>query len=278
MSPSPARANHSVCTTAPSVLKLAIANRRVPGRETFLGSAKGGERLFFVADLAARRCFLVDSSAEISILPASKANKCNFPIYHLTAVNNTSIPVYGDQSVTLNLGLRHSFPWIFKIAAVDQAIIGADFLQHFGVLYDPPDWTKPVRHDVVHYINASGPLVHFKLRRLAREKWNIARSEFDHMLAIGITRPSSSNWASSLHMVPKKTGNWRPCGDYRALNTATKPDRYKLPNIQDFTMNLAGTKYFSKIDLTKAYHQIPVAPEDVPKTAIVTPFGLFEFL
>jgi len=97
------------------------------------------------------------------------------------------------------------------------------------------------------------------------------------MMEQGICRPSSSQWASPLHLVKKENGNWRPCGDFRKLNSVTTPDKYPLPHIQDFTYHLAECTIFSKIDLVKAYFQIPVAEEDKHKTAVTTPFGLFEF-
>jgi transposase InsO family protein len=79
-------------------------------------------------------------------------------------------------------------------------------------------------------------------------------------------------------MVPKKNGSWRPCGDYRRLNTVTTPDSYPLPNLHDFTSQLHNCSIFTTIDLVKGYHQVPLAPQDIPKTAIITPFGLFEYL
>ncbi len=90
----------------------------------------------------------------------------------------------------------------------------------------------------------------------------------------GVIRRTNSPWASPRHLVPKKDGSWHPCGDYRCLNTITVPDRYPLPNMQSLNDRSSGSSIFLKIDLVKAYHHIPIAEEDIPKTAIATPFGL----
>ena len=94
----------------------------------------------------------------------------------------------------------------------------------------------------------------------------------------GIVPPSTSPWASPLHMVPKKDGSWRPCGDFGQLNLVTEPDRYSLPNMLDFADRLSRCTFFSKIDLRKGYWQVLVHADDVAKTGVITPFRLFKFL
>lgn len=79
-------------------------------------------------------------------------------------------------------------------------------------------------------------------------------------------------------MVPQKTGEWRCVGYYRYLNKITVPDRYPIPFITDANVNIAGCSVFSKLDLVRAFYQIPVYAAGIPKTAVITPFGLYEFL
>jgi hypothetical protein len=134
------------------------------------------------------------------------------------------------------------------------------------------------KHGVEHHIVTTGQPVFTPARRLDPDKYQAAKLEFDKMEKAGVVRRSNSPWASALHMVPKPDGSWRPCGDFRRLNNVTVADKYPVPNIRDFTNRLAGSHVFSKLDLVKGYYQIPMAAADIPKTAVITPFGMYEFL
>jgi hypothetical protein len=172
------------------------------------------------------------------------------------------------------------------IAQIDQASVKtivaesplAKILLEFPDILRPPGLPRTVKHSTMHHIiTTDGPPVSCRPRRLAPQKLLAAKKEFEEMLSCGTARPSSSPWASPLHMAQKGEHGWRPCGDYRILNSRTVPDRYPVRHIGDFAHNLAGSTIFSTIDLVKAYQQIPVHEADICKNAITTPFGLFEF-
>jgi hypothetical protein len=152
-----------------------------------------------------------------------------------------------------------------------------------SILAEFPDLTRPVgvqreiHHNTVHHIRTiTDPPVTCRPRRLAPDRLPIAKAEFDPMLQDGTTRRSESTWSSALHIVPKDN-RWRPCGDYRALNSRTISDRYPVGHIHDCSHQLLGCSIFSKIDLVRAYNQIHVHPDDIQRTANTNSFGLFEF-
>jgi hypothetical protein len=133
------------------------------------------------------------------------------------------------------------------------------------------------KHKIRHTIETMGHPV-FTKAHLNPDKLRQAEAEFRQLEAAGIICRSDSPWLSSPHMVCKKDGSWRPCSDYRRLNLVTTHDCYPLPSILNLSNKLHGCKFFSCIDLVKGYHQIPRAAQDIAKTAIITLFGLFEYL
>lgn len=166
---------------------------------------------------------------------------------------------------------------VHGVTTVDVNHPFRDLLFEYREITSPPTMRSEIQHNVTHHIQTKGPPVACKARRMAPDKLQAAKKDFEMMMELGICRPSKSCWASPLHCVPKKNGEWRFVGDYRSLNRVTIPDRYPVPHIHDLLNNFLGKKYFTTLDLVRAYYNVPVEESDIPKTAVITPFGLFEF-
>jgi hypothetical protein len=104
------------------------------------------------------------------------------------------------------------------------------------------------------------------------------KKQIDELLENGYIRPSTSPWAAPMLFVEKKDGTKRMCFDYRALNEVTVKNKYPMPRIEDLFDQLRGASVFSKIDLRSGYHQLRIRPTDIPKTAFITKYGLYEFM
>jgi hypothetical protein len=104
------------------------------------------------------------------------------------------------------------------------------------------------------------------------------KTQLQDLLDKGFIRPSSSPWGCPAIFVKKKDETLQMCVDYRPLNEVTIKNKYPLPQIDILFDQLTGSRVFSKIDLRSGYHQIRIRPEDIPKTAFTTRYGLFEYL
>ena len=101
--------------------------------------------------------------------------------------------------------------------------------------------------------------------------------EIDKLLENGIIEHSESAWSSPVVMA-NRNGKYRFCIDFRKINAITKKDAYPLPYMNSILDKLRTARYITTLDLSKAFHQVPLTPESRPITAFPVPGrGLFQF-
>ncbi len=98
-----------------------------------------------------------------------------------------------------------------------------------------------------------------------------------NLIEDGIIESSNSEWAFPAIPVRKKDGGIRIVIDYRKLNAVTRKLPFYMPTIEEVIGKLGKARYFSKVDLTKGFHQIPISQESMDKTSFVASFGKFRY-
>lgn len=113
--------------------------------------------------------------------------------------------------------------------------------------------------------------------RLSLSERSKVKEMVSEMLNNNIIQESISEYASPIILVAKKSGDTRLCVDYRALNQKTLKEKYPMPLIDDQIDRLSGQVFFTSLDLTSGYYQVPVSEGSKHLTAFVTPDGHYEY-
>lgn len=119
--------------------------------------------------------------------------------------------------------------------------------------------------------------VSYKPYRLPYSERIIVRDIINELLDTNIIQESNSSYASPIVLVKKKSGEYRLCVDYRALNKKTVKNSFPMPVIDDQLDRLSDKVYFTSLDLKSGYYQIPMAEGSKHLTAFVTPDGHYEY-
>jgi hypothetical protein len=175
----------------------------------------------------------------------------------ITSVNTSSLP--SDQTDTLSPDL--------------QALLD-DFVD---VFVDPKSLPPHRQYDHAISLEPMAQPVNSRPYRYSPLQKDEIEHQIAEMIAAGVIVPSMSPYASPVLLVKKKDGQWWFCVDYRKLNAITIKNKFPLLIVDELLDELAGSQFFSKLNLRAGYHQIRMREGDEDKTAFKTHSGHFQF-
>lgn len=162
------------------------------------------------------------------------------------------------------------------------ALLDQEFRQQFSCVFQPIPHAAQLPTQVTARIQLKEAFDAFKTRsyscpRKYRDAWQILVNE--HLQA-GRIRPSSSSIASPAFLISKADKQALPrwVNDYRELNKRTIADVFPLPRCDEILKDCARGRLWATLDMTNAFFQTPMHPDDVHLTAVTTPIGLYEWL
>lgn len=135
--------------------------------------------------------------------------------------------------------------------------------------------TTPIKTKII--VSDEEP-IYQRSRRLSPKEKAVVESQVEEWIKEGIIRPSCSDYASPIVIVPKKDGSFRVCVDYRRLNNKIIKDRYPLPLIEDQLDKLQGARIFSTLDLKNGFFHVAMDEESIKYTSFITPEAQYEFM
>lgn len=199
-------------------------------------------------------CIPAAPSDAVSVLPV---RACTFAQFQLDDIRNQVGPHVTDDQLLQVLHLLNEFRECF---AENMTELGKTSIAEMRIdLHDD----EPVT---------------FRPYRITYPERAAVRGIVEDLLENGIIQNSQSPYASPILLVKKKTGEYRMCVDFRAINRKTVKSTYPLPRVDDYLERVQGSRFFTTLDLASGYHQIKMAEDSIPKTAFVTPDGHYEYL
>lgn len=156
----------------------------------------------------------------------------------------------------------NSIAHVIRVCISEQANETKDLpveIQHvldkFQTIFEEPT-TLPAHQQWDHTIPlmAGAPPINVRPYRYTPEQKDEIEAQVKEMLRQGLITASSSPFSSPVLLVKKKDQTWRFCIDFRHLNAITLKKCYPMPVIDELLDEIAGSRWFSKLDLRAGYH------------------------